>query len=92
MLKKSAQLFGALASLRQAISVETRTYSRRDPKGEEVYQVSLDRRLLKVRWGRPGSPMRLQSLTFDSVDDARQAYLSRIATLDARGYLDATSD
>ena len=44
---------------RQALAVETRAYSRRDPGGEEVYQVSLERQRLKVRWGRAGQPLRL---------------------------------
>jgi hypothetical protein len=76
---------------RQAIVVETRAYSRRDPGGEEVYQVALDRQRLKVRWGRAGQPLRLQNLTFNTVDQARVAYLARIAELDARGFLDATA-
>jgi hypothetical protein len=76
----------------QALAVETRSYSRRDPSGaEEVYQVSLERRRLKVRWGRPGGPLRLQSLTFDSAEEARAAFLARAAALDARGFLDATA-
>jgi hypothetical protein len=77
---------------RQAITVETRTYSRRDPAGEEIYLVSLDRRRLKVRWGHDDRPPRLQTLTFDSVEDARGAYLARVAELEARGFLDATAD
>jgi hypothetical protein len=76
----------------QAITVETRTYSRRLPAGaEEVYQVSLERRRLKVRWGLDDRPRRLQTLTFDSVDDARGAFLARAAELEARGFLDATA-
>jgi predicted DNA-binding WGR domain protein len=76
---------------RQAITAETRTYTRRDPAGEEVYQVSLERRRVKVRWGRTGQPMRLQTSKFDTVEGARGAYLARIAALDARGFLDATA-
>jgi predicted DNA-binding WGR domain protein len=74
----------------QAITVETRTYSRRDPSGEEVYQVSLERSRLKIRWGRDDRPQRLQTLAFDSVEDARGAYLARVTELEARGFLDAT--
>lgn len=75
---------------RQALSIETRTYTRRDPSGEEVYQVSLDRRRVKVRWGRTGQAMRVQNVKFDDVESAREAYLARVAALDARGFLDAT--
>jgi SWIM zinc finger len=71
----------------QAITVETRTYSRRRPDGEEVYQVSLERRRLKVRWGRDEQPRRLQTLTFDSVEDARGAFLARAAELESQGFL-----
>jgi predicted DNA-binding WGR domain protein len=76
----------------QAVTVETRSFSRRDGGGEEVYQVSLERQRLKVRWGRAGRPMRLQSLRFDSTDDARAAFLARVGELSARGFLDATLD
>jgi predicted DNA-binding WGR domain protein len=77
---------------REAVTVETRTYSRRDDEGEDVYQLSLERQKLKVRWGRAGQPMRLQTLRFNTVDDARAAYLGRLGELDARGFLDATTD
>ena len=46
----------------QAVTVETRTYSRRDAGGRGRLQVSLERQRLKVRWGRAGQPMRLQTL------------------------------
>lgn len=77
---------------RRTVTVETRTYSKRDETGtEEVVQLSLERQRLKVRWGQPGQPLRLQALRFDTVDEARQAYFARIDALDARGYLDATA-
>lgn len=75
----------------RAITVETRVYSRRLPAGEQVYQVSLERRRLKVRWGEDEGPRRIQTLTFDSVEAARGAYLARVAELEARGFLDATA-
>ncbi len=76
---------------RQAVTVETRSFGKRDEAGEEVYQVSLERQRLKVRWGRAGQPLRSQTLRFNSVDEAREAYFARIGELDARGYLDATA-
>jgi hypothetical protein len=75
----------------EAITAETRAFSRRDAKGEDVYQVTLDRRRLKVRWGRADGPSRLQTLAFDSVEEARAAYLARVADLSARGFLDASA-
>ncbi len=47
---------------RQAITVETRSFSRRDAEGEEVYQVSLERQRLKVRWGRGGPAVAIADL------------------------------
>jgi hypothetical protein len=76
---------------RKAITVETRTYTRRVAAGEEVFQMSLERQRLKIRWGQDDQPSRLQTLTFDSVEDARGAYLARVAGLEARGFLDATA-
>ena len=70
----------------QVITVETRTYSRRRPGGEEVYQVSLERRRLKIRWGLDEQARRSQTLTFDSLEDARGAFLARSAELEARGF------
>jgi predicted DNA-binding WGR domain protein len=75
----------------QRVTVETRTYSRRDASGEDVVQVTLDKSRLKVRWGRAGQDMRIQVLRFNSADEARTAYYSRVGSLDATGYIDATS-
>jgi hypothetical protein len=76
----------------RGVTVETRTYSRRDDQGADVVQVTLDRNRLKVRWGRAGQPMRMQMLRFNTADDARDAYLSRVGELGARGFLDATAE
>jgi hypothetical protein len=75
----------------RAVLVETRTYTRRDASGEDIVQVTLDRTRLKVRWGRSGQPMRLQVLRFNSADEARTAYFSRVGDCEAHGYLDATA-
>ena len=80
------------AEARQAVLVETRTYSRRDDRGEEeVVQVSLERQKLKVRRGKAGQAMRVQTLRFNTPDDAREAYFARVDALGAKGYLDATA-
>jgi SWIM zinc finger len=76
----------------EGITVETRTYSRRDEEGADVVQVTLDRNRLKLRWGRAGQPMRLQVLRFNTPDDARGAYFARLGELGTRGYLDATAE
>lgn len=69
---------------------ESRAFSRRDRDGERVHRVALDGK--RVRWARgpAGEPPRTQTLAFDSIEDARAAYLDRIERLLAEGYLDAT--
>jgi hypothetical protein len=79
------------AAPQKGVTVETRSYTRRDETGEEVAQVTLDRKRLKVRWGRAGQPQRLQVMRFNSVDEARAAYFARIGEYNARGFLDATA-
>jgi SWIM zinc finger len=76
---------------RSAVQVETRTLSKRDAAGEEVVQLSLQKERLKMRWGRAGQPMRLQSLRFNTPEEARGAYFLRLDELSARGYLDASA-
>ena len=76
---------------RETITVETRTYSKRDDRGEDIYQISLDQHQLKVRWGRMGQVMRKQLLKFNTTEEARSAYFQRIDALESRGYLDATA-
>ncbi len=75
----------------KGVTVETRTYSRRDAEGEEVVQVTLDRTRVKVRWGRGGQPLRLVVLRFNSADAARAAYFARVGACEAQGFLDATA-
>ena len=53
------------------VTMETRTFSKRDTAGEDVFQVSLEKQRLKLRWGRVGKEMRLQRLKFDTLEDAR---------------------
>lgn len=78
---------------REIIEVETRTYARRHARGETVYQLSLDRDRVRVRWGERGDDrQRLQNLHFDTPADARAAYFDRIDRLEAKGYLDATAE
>ncbi len=76
---------------RHQITTETRSYSRRTAKGEQVYQVSLDRKQVRIRWGMVGQDLRVQQLRFNHIDTARSDYLDRIDRLVAKGYLDATS-
>ncbi len=76
---------------RGSVLLETRTYARRHAKGEDVYQVALDRRRVKIRWGLRGEAPRVMSLSFNSVEDAQAAYFARVDDLERRGFLDATA-
>jgi predicted DNA-binding WGR domain protein len=76
---------------RSTVVIETRSYARRHARGEDVVQVALDRRRVKVRWGLRGQPPRVQALSFNSAEDARAAYFARVDDLERRGYLDATA-
>jgi hypothetical protein len=76
---------------RAKIVTETRSYSRRDAGGEDVYQITLDRERLRLRWGRAGENLRLQQLRFNTLDEARAEYLTRLDDLTAKGFLDATA-
>ncbi len=75
----------------KSVMVETRTYSKRRQDVEEVVQISLDRRRLKVRWGKAGASPRVQQLHFASVDEARNEYIQRVEKLENDGYLDASA-
>ena len=75
----------------KTVTVETRTYSKRERDIEQVVQISLDRKRLKVRLGRMGEAMRVQQMHFESVDAARGEYLERVGKLEASGYLDASA-
>jgi hypothetical protein len=76
---------------RGTVVIETRTYAKRRAAGEDVYQIALDRRRVKVRWGLRGQPPRVQSLVFGSVEEAQAAYFARVDDLERRGFLDATA-
>ena len=77
----------------EAITFETRTYVRRHARGEDVYQVSLERQQLKVQWGqRSQAKLRSQNLLFNSVEEARKAYFLRIRDLETKGFMDATAN
>jgi hypothetical protein len=77
---------------RKGITTETRTYSRRQGEAEQVTQISLDKKRLRIRWGDRKAPrLRVQNLVFDTPADARAVYFERIDRLEAKGYLDASA-
>jgi hypothetical protein len=77
--------------VRSTVTIETRTYAKRHARGEDVYQIALDRRRVKLRWGPRGVEARVQTLVFNSAEGARAAYFARVDDLETRGFLDATT-
>ena len=73
-----------------AVTVETRTFGLRKGQHETVYQLTLDRTRLKVRWGPSNKPLRTQHLKFATIDEARDEYKTRLQSLDEKGFLDLT--
>jgi len=78
----------ARGSSRTKVVVETRTYARRADDREEVVQLALDRQRVKLRWGERGARLRVQSLVFNTIAEARTAFFARADELVASGYLD----
>jgi len=78
--------------LPQGLMVETRTFSKRRATIEAIYQLTLNQKRLRIQWGNTGQPLRVQTLHFNSADNARAAYLTRVQDLKQRGYIDATLD
>lgn len=76
---------------RQTVTVETRTFTKRDAQGEDVIQLSLERQKLKVRWGRGGKALRLQTLAYNTAEEARAAYFAKVDDANTRGFLDASA-
>jgi predicted DNA-binding WGR domain protein len=77
---------------RKLIRAETRTFVRRGGDGrEQVYRLSLDGKVVRVRWGARSEDGREQRLWFDSDREAREAYFGRIESLSAEGFIDAES-
>ncbi len=74
-------------SARERIVLDTRIFSKRFNRGEDICQLTLDRRKLKIRQGIKGQDMRVQSLRFNSTGQARDAYFIRSAELTEQGYL-----
>ncbi len=70
--------------------IETRTFSRRDRRGEHVVELSLERTWLRITSGLSGEDPRRQAIRFSTNEGARQALEQRCEQLHRRGYLDAT--
>jgi hypothetical protein len=77
-------------TLRGTTTIEARTCVRRHEKGEDVFQLTLDHKRLKLRWGERRERPRVQNLVFNTIAEARSNYFARLDALAAKGYLDAT--
>ena len=89
--REEAKRRAARGAARGTVTMETRTYARRHASGEDVYQVALDQKRLKIRWGLRGQHARVQSFFFNEAEDARAAYFERVDDLEKRGFLDASA-
>ncbi len=74
------------------LSFETRAFTRRVGEVEDVVQLSLERKKIKLRFGISGQAMRMQTLQFNTENDAQSAYQMRLSELDSKGYLDAVGE
>lgn len=68
---------------------ETRSYARRRQQREEQYRLTLNQKRLTVEWEKQQRP-RQQQFAFNSVAEARQAYLAKIQQLETQGFMDTT--
>ncbi len=85
----------AAAAARQrkaGATMETRTYSKRNGNGsgEEIYQLTLNKERLKIKWGDNGDGTRISNLHFNTLEEARSAFTDQAARLESKGYLDTT--
>jgi hypothetical protein len=77
------------AAGRNAITEEVRTLRRRDAQGqEEVVRLVFEKDSLEVHWGKTRGQWRHLTLHFNTVDDARDAYFSRLEMQRRRGFLE----
>lgn len=74
------------------ITQETRTYSRRRQQTEEQYRLTLNHQRLIIEWEtrKTQHRPRQQQLAFNSIDEARTAYLGKIQQLETTGFMDTT--
>ncbi len=80
----------AVKRRKAGVSMETRTYSRRNGNGEELYRLTLNKERLKIKWGDNGDGMRISNLHFNTLEEARSAFAEQVARLESNGYLDTT--
>jgi len=73
---------------RHTITVETKTFSKRISSGEEMVQISLNKKRLTLKWGVVGKPMRRQQFQFSTIESARTDYLNRIQKLSTQQFLE----
>ena len=71
------------------LEVDHSTLVKRRPRGDEVHEVSLRHSRVEESFTVEGQTRR-STLLFDTVDDARDAYLKRVKHLKNYGYLDAS--
>lgn len=69
------------------VTQETRLFTRRKKSGQESIQVTLNNKRLLVNRDLDRTP-RQQQLAFNTVDEAREAYLGQIGQLELSGFIE----
>ena len=69
------------------VAVDTQVMSRRDDDGEMTYQLTLNHRTLKIRWGRVGGRERMQQFRYATESAAQEDFQVRKERLLQDGYL-----
>jgi predicted DNA-binding WGR domain protein/uncharacterized protein with GYD domain len=76
---------------RRLIRAETRTFIRREAEGTMMFRVSLDGKLLTLRWGPVREPLRQQRRWFEAEAEAHESYFAKLDELSTKGFIDATA-
>ncbi len=76
---------------RKMIRAETRTFIKRRGDEATTYRLSLDDKLVVVRWGTNPDHMRMHRMRFNKPEEARDEYFVRIERLSDKGFIDASA-
>jgi hypothetical protein len=73
---------------RRLITQETRFFTRRKKAVQDSIQVTLNHKRLVIQCDRLQQQQKQQQFAFNSVKEARQAYLGKVAQLEMTGYIE----
>ncbi|MCK5897223.1 MAG: hypothetical protein KAG20_10470 [Cocleimonas sp.] len=70
------------------ITQEARFFTRRKKAVAKSIQVTLNHKRLMIQWSDPQQQQKQQQFAFNSVKEARQAYLGKVSQLEMTGYIE----